>query len=290
MNLEEHFRLRFQSLLAAGLASSPIATRLGLAAASEVWGGVTPRDRPAWYLWLRDVPGAWQLELAAADPLDGAAGTVGRFTLRHYPCPGTPALALFSAEEQRLAAEALDRTGTPRIERASSIPADHFVVGAIDWALDARGETAVFALATLDRLRRRAGDGALLRDVPGWSLSSVVFSVVAGLHAQVERRAATRLVLSRLPGFETSAAGDAREAPERAFGEAFVAFAAPRTGEDVSASVLDALRDPEAELLLDVRPRESTPPSPLDPRLPLTVSGAWFGGERHAPDRALCAC
>jgi hypothetical protein len=297
VNAAEVFRLRLQSLLAAGLASSPIAARVGLAAASEVWGGSAPRERPAWYVWLRDRPGAWQLELVAAGALEHVhrAGIVARFTVRHYPAPATPDFARFSAHERSVAAASLDATGTPRIELAATIPDSLFTVGTIDWAVDLDGEAAVFGLASLDRLRTRTESGELVRDVPGWNLATPAFSAVAGLHAQVERRAATRILISRLPGFETvgTDAGGHRDAPEVTCGEGFLLFPGSNGGDEGAAALLRALQDGDAEILQDVELHDGRRrPDMLDadPRLPLTVNRSWFGGEHHAHDRALCAC
>jgi hypothetical protein len=251
-----------------------------------------PRERPAWYLWLRDLPGAWQLELAAAGALDAVGAVVGRFTVRHYPAPEAPELARFSQEERRLVATALDPTGTPRIELAATIPEALFTVGTVDWVLDPDSDAAVFGVASLDRLRTRAGAGELVRDVPGWRLAVPVLSVVAGLHAQVERRAATRIGISRLPGFESAEAGESRDAPDVAFGEAFVAFPGPRGDRARAIALLEALRDEDGEVLHEVDCGERARELPLDsdPRLAFRVSQGWFGGERHRHDRALCAC
>lgn len=295
MNAAELFRLRFQSLVARALAVSEIASRTGLAGASEVWGGDEPRERPAWYLWLRDAPGAWQLELSGAEPLGpaGARGVVGRFTVRYYPSPAAPTLESFSPEERRIAAGALDGTGTPRIELASRIPDALFTVGSVEWALDLDGDAAVFALASLDRLRTRDERGDVVRDVPGWRLAMPVFSLLAGLHGQVERRAASRLVLSRLPGFELVVGGGVEHpaAPEIAQGEAFVLFPAGRG--DPSELLLDLLQDPVADIIADVSFSPGVhPPHDIDgdPRLPMRVSSAWFGGGAHVADRLVCSC
>jgi hypothetical protein len=295
VNAPEAFRLRLQSLVARGLAATAIAGRVGLAAASEVWGGERPRDRAAWYLWLRDAPGAWQLELAAAEALAsaGPAAIVARFTVRHYPSPASPVLGRFSAEERRIAAEALDGTGTPRIELASGIPDALFTVGSVEWALDLAGDAAVIGLATLDRLRTRSERGDVVRDVPGWELTAPVFSLLAGLYAQVEGRAASRLVLSRQPGFELLAGDpDHRDAPDRALAEAFVVF--PSAGAaGASGTLLEALRDPEAELLADASFEPGAhPPHRVggDGRVGLPVNPAWFGGGAYVADRLACTC
>lgn len=297
MNAAEVFRLRFQSLLAAGLASSPIAERVGIAAASEVWGGDHPRERPAWYLWLRDRPGAWQLELVAAETLDGVGsgtGLVGRFTVRHYPAQATKEFTQFSALEQRVAATSLDATGTPRIELASTIPDALFTVGTIDWALDLESDAAGFGVASLDRLRTRAGSGELVRDVPGWSLAVPAFSAIVGLHAQVERRAVSRIVVARLAGFETAGAdGQQRDAPDIAYGEGFVVFPGSDGGREQATAVLRALQDADAEIVHDTELGQGAAGADileLDLRIALPVGRGWFGGELHTHDRALCAC
>jgi hypothetical protein len=297
VNVAELFRLRFQSLVARALAVSEIASRTGLAGASEVWGGDEPRERPAWYLWLRDAPGAWQLELSGAEPLGSSGSTlVGRFTIRHYPSPAAAGFASFSPEERGIAAGSLDGTGTPRIELASRIPDALFTVGSVEWALDLDGDAAVFALASLDRLRTRDGRGEIVRDVPGWSLTVPIFSLLAGLHAQVERRAAARLVVSRQPGFERIAHGgvvEHRDAQDTVQGEALLLFPPAGTPAGTGALLLDGLHDPDAEVLADVSFAPAAHPSHAvdgDPRVPLRVSEAWFGGRPCVADRILCAC
>jgi hypothetical protein len=294
VNAPELFRLRLQSLVARGLAAGEIAARVRLAAASEVWGGGEPRERPAWYLWLRDTPGAWQLELTDAEAL-GSAAFVGRFTIRHYPSPAATVFARFSPEERKIAAEALDATGTPRIELASRIPDGLFTVASVEWAVDRESDATVLALSSLDRLRTRTERGEVVRDVPGWRLGVPIFSLLAGLHAQVERRAASRLVVSRQPGFEqvvSDGAAGHRDAPDTVQGEALVLFSPSHAAPGDAARLLDALRDPAAEIVADhAFATGNRPPHELapDPRLPLAVSHAWFGGEEHAED-LMCAC
>jgi hypothetical protein len=297
VNATELFRLRIQSLVARGLAAPEIAARVGLAAASEVWGGGEPRERPAWYLWLRDTPGAWQIELveAGAVPSIAGAASVGRFTVRHYPASADPVFMRFSPEEREIAAEALDATGTPRIELASRIPDGLFTVASVEWALDLDGGAAVFALSSLDRLRTRTGRGDVVRDVPGWRLGAPISSLLAGLHAQVERVAASRVVVSRQPGFErvvSGGAADHRDAPDTVQGEALVLFPPHHALAGDALRLLEALHDPAAEIVAD-ESFVTGDPSPHalapDPRLPVTVSHAWFGGEEHV-EGPMCAC
>lgn len=293
----EWFRLQLQALVARGLGASEIGARVGLAGASEVWGGDRPRDRPAWYLWLREVPGAYQLELAGAAPLAGAgpAAILGRFTVRHFPAPADPALASYSREERALVATALDATGTPRIERAGAIPEALFTVGSVEWAHDPE-HGAVFGLSSLDRLRTRDRRGELVRDLPAWRLAAPVFALLAGLHAQVERRAASRLVISRLPGFEL-AEGEEGPLPVDStgavYGEAFLLLPPAHSPAGAGTCLLAAVRDPDAEPVADVALDAGAPPPravAAEPRLELPVSPAWFGGDAHVEDRVACSC
>jgi hypothetical protein len=194
-----------------------------------------------------------------------------------------------------VAAEAFDETGTPRIELAADIPAAMFTVGTVDWALDEVGGASALVLSSLDRLRTVGEDGAVVRDVPGWDLTAPVFSLVAGLHAQVDRRAASRLVLSRQPGFELVAAPGAvepRDAAGAVQGEAALLFDAS-AGAAAGGPLLDAVRDGGGEVLADVSfAAGAHPPHAVgaDPRLALRVSHAWFGGDAHAADGVACRC
>jgi hypothetical protein len=274
-----------------------VAATLGLAGASEVWGGDGPRDRPAWYLWLAGTGGAWQVELEESQRLDGAgpAAFAGRFTIRHYPSSIEPCFASFSPDEQAVASGWLDATGTPRIELASRIPRSFFTVGSIDWGVDLESEATVLVFGSLDRLRVR-DRGRLVREVPGWRLGFPVFSLLAGLHAQLERRAASRLVLARRHGFEISIDGG-EELLERESdtvqGELSLAFPPPGARAHLADTLLQELRDPGATLVME----EALSPacqhlhsSGFEARLPVTVSSTWFGGEPPVEDRVACAC
>lgn len=289
MSAEETLRLGVQATLARGLAAPEVARRAGLAAASEVWGGDAPRDRPAWYLWLEGRPGAWQLELADARIIDG--GTVhGRFTVRHYPAAGDPALGAFDAEERAAASRWLDRTGTPRIDTASRIPERLFTVGAVEWVLDREREASVLVATSLDRLRSR-GAGGLLRDVPGWSMP--VLSALGALHAQVERRAAVQLLVATQPGFELVEQGAAlhpRDAADVVQGEAYLAFGPAGGCGGAARRLLASLRDEGARVVADVALAPGSPAAGCAyPGLELEVSAAWFGGEAHFEGSA-CGC
>ena len=292
MSAEETLRLDLQSTLARGLAAPEVARRAGLAGASEVWGGDAPRERPAWYLWLAGWPVAWQLELSEARALEGAA-VHGRFTVRRYPAADDPLLATFDAEERHAAATWLDATSTPRIETASLLPERLFTVGTIEWAIDRARGASVLVLTSLDRLRSRSA-GGLLRDVPGWSMTLPVFSTLAGLHAQVERRTAVQLLVATQPGFELVEDGPAmrpRDAADVTQGEGYLAFGPAGGCGSAARRLLASLRDDGASVIADapLAPGHAGAAGCAVPGLELEVSAAWFGGEAHFEGSA-CGC
>jgi hypothetical protein len=299
---EEQARFTIQATLARGLGATQVAREVGLARASEVWGGDVPRDRPAWYVWLAGVPGAYQLELLDAEALRLPEGEPpawhGRYAIRHYPGPGHHALDGLSPEERAVVAGGLlDATGTPRIEVAASISPDLFVVGTLEWAAPASGGGAAVALTALDRLRERDGAGApARRDVAAWQSAVPLLSALAGAHAQIERQALSRLVLARQPGFELvrGPAGPAwRDTADAVQGQALLLFGPVGHGAPPGGGLVTALHDPEAEVLADERFHGACRhPASLaaDARLPLEVRHAWFGGAARTEDRIACAC
>jgi hypothetical protein len=170
-----------------------------------------------------------------------------------------------------------------------------FTVGTVQWAVHLESGAALFALASLDRLLTRTSGGEIVRDVPGWRLTSSVFSAMAGLHAQVERAAARRIVVSRQRGFEV-VEGDShehRDTSETVYCEGAVVFEPANDARGAGATLLRALRDPDSEIVADLQlDRGMHPPHAVgrDPRIALPVSHGWFGGRAHAQDRVMCAC
>ncbi len=317
MSAAEAVRFHLQSLLARGLASTEIAGRVGLRGASEAWGGLAPREAPCWYLWLAERAGAHALELQEAEAAteEGAPLAHGRLAIRYYPSPTDPELAAFSPEERAFVEGGwLDATGAPDVLRAHEIPSGLFVVGALDLVVRDVGDTALVALAGLDRLRStweedwtgpsaplgtvRRRRGERTRDVPGWSLAWPLFSAVAGLVAQVERRPASRLLLARQRGFELVHVGGAlheRDAEEVAQHDLLLSFGPP---EVLDAAVARSLLDPEAAVVTDLTfARHARPiahllePSPGSPGpLPVAVAPSWFPAGAPSLERPSCGC
>ena len=286
--------------MARGLAAHRVADEVGLVAASEVWGGDAPRERPAWYVWLRGSPGAWQIELVAAERV-GANAFSGKFVVRYYPSRDEPDFSSFSDEERSFATTGLDATGTPRIDLASRLPESSFTVGGLEWSVDLDTDESVVAMWSLDRLRvrskldrDRSSGPALLRDVPGWKLTTPMFSALAGMHAQIDRQTAARLVITSSPGFELVSSGEAvepRDTSDTAHGEVLVGFA-PADAPPSRSPLVDVLRDADASVVVDeFLPRyHSDRPIEHDPRFPIIVRHSWFGGEEHPATRIACSC
>lgn len=320
MRALEQAQLTLRSLLARGLSARRVAQLSGLSRASEVWGGATPLDRPAWYVWLDGVRGAYRLDLEDAAPLElpqaGAPpppedavaepGWHARFSIRYYPLPEEPCFAGFSAQERDTVVGAFfDATGTPRIEVAHRIPPDQFLVGSLEWAETPDHSGTVVALSSLDHLRLRCGvpggdtsaaPRTIGRDVPGWALSTPLLAALGGLHAQVQRHALERAVLASQPGFEVVAEGEGTYAccdtEEVVRGDALLGFAAA-DAPGASIPLVEALRDEDASTVADEHfDGTCRHPRVLEcaPRIPLPVSHAWFGGVAHVEAGLTCSC
>jgi len=242
-----------------------------------------------------DVRGAYKLELREAGS-DRHGGWRAHFTIRHYPDREDPTFEGFSAEERAAVLQGLvDSTGTPRIELASRIPPHLFVVGSLEWASNSGSEATVIGLSALDRLLSRREGGEILRDVPGWRLGARLLTTFAGLHAQIERCAVRRILLSRQTGLEAVVAGTElrwRDTSETVQAEAALLFQAAAVATTGNL-LLDGMRESGAEVAADewFDGKCRHPPAlEADSRIPLPVSHAWFGGDAVPEDRIACAC
>jgi hypothetical protein len=105
-----------------------------------------------------------------------------------------------------------------------------------------------------------------------------------------------RILLSLQPGFEQLIGGAEpawRDTGDAIQAEAALLFAPPGHHSTTGDSLLEALRDPDGKVVADERfdGRCRHPVSlGADPRIPLHVSHAWFGGESVPEDRISCSC
>jgi hypothetical protein len=235
-----------------------------------------------------------------------------RISVSYYPTTLDPDLMAFSAEEVAIVTgDWMDASGAPRIERADSIPHGFFSVGAIECLFDPEGVLVAIAMAALDRCRTVAGEdwngdsyplgrirrrgGEQLRDVPGWDLTRPVFAALAGLGAQLGQRSATRLVVTRQPGFEMVRLGNRcqlEDCDAVVQGEALVllggsAGGAATAARDPRLDLVDPGADPVLDLALTGVPVAE--PS-FDPRLGMRIEGAWFSTEPVVERGLCCSC
>jgi hypothetical protein len=317
MNGAEAVHFHLQTLIARGLGSPAIAAEVGITGASEIWGGIEPRDHPGWYLWLRDRRGAYALELDGADRVErrGTHLDRGRLAIRYFPSPAEAEFASFSPEERALIASGwVDASGAPEILRAHEAPPRFFVVGALEVVLRDVGDTFALALCTVDRLRwsyaedwtgtspplgtvrRRRGERT--RDVPGWSVSWPLLAALGGLVAQGERRPAVRLVEARQPGFALVHRGGAfvqEDVEDVSHRELLVLFAGAGAAPDPDPA--HGLVDDAATIVGDVplardgrAAQGSAPHAGARDRPAVAAPACWFPRGPAPARRADCAC
>lgn len=144
--------------------------------------------RPGWYLWPAGMAGAFGLELAACRET-GPGQSQGSFLVRYYPALDSPLLARFAGLERLVRdSDYFDRTGTPTLDGALELPEDFFVVGRLDYGLDADRPRLCLHLeapelwqtACAEGLSLAGPDGAPLLDIapgspdrraPAWDLA-----------------------------------------------------------------------------------------------------------------------
>ena len=127
--------------------------------------GVSPfiLGRPGWYLWPGAGQGAFGLELAACQETGPPGQSQGSFLLKYYPALDSEVLASFAALE-RLARDSdyFDHTGTPTLDGALELPQDLFVVGRLDYGLDAKAQRLCLHLEAPERWETVCAQGLSL--------------------------------------------------------------------------------------------------------------------------------
>ncbi len=181
-----------------------------------MWG-----DQPAWYLWLSEALGTYQLQLADPAPDDDRAeGVRGIFSVKCYPFIDHEVFKTFSAKERRLInSQVFDDTHTPRFDDREKIPDSLFNVAVIDYAVDREDICACLTLESLSTLRvvnnkPRNHDTGPVRDrpngnmrkpdrfVPGWRLALPIFNKLLSMVAIYSRISPFRIRVTRTSGFD----------------------------------------------------------------------------------------
>lgn len=173
---------------------------LGLTNVSQIWS-----DRPGWYLWFKEAPGVYALELAEVERLDpdDPEAMRGRFVLKLYPDPGDPHFGCFSALERELVLGPwFDHLHTPAIEAQHRIAPHLFQIGLLEVTTTEDKDWCLISLAALDRRSvRQADNDDCLCSVPAWSLAFGLLRPLLGLYAFSSKQRPARIALNREPGF-----------------------------------------------------------------------------------------
>lgn len=190
----EFFRTRMSSMIANGFAVETVRDGLDFAGVSEFWGGPAYDDRPAWYFWLTNMRGAYQLRLqkyesVLEEPL--FMGVVG--SIKYYPSPLEPVFRYFSQQERRWIRTTFDETRTPKHESAEAIPEHLFQVGSFRFLRDFRQQQSFLEFAT-DSTPAHL-DSTLASHLPAWDLGYPLFDSLVGLESFLSRKAPKRVIL-----------------------------------------------------------------------------------------------
>jgi hypothetical protein len=187
----------------------------GLDGVSQVWS-----VKPEWYIWIHGAPGAYGLVLEDTETIraSGKSFHTGRFAIKCYPYRDHPCFMTFSSEErQAISGDLFDPTHTPRLEYRDRIPSALFTVGSLTLLMDADETGALFTFDSLDTLRVSrvrqgaaektgdgfdAGDGRVVRNVPGFRIGYPLFDRLVSLYAFYGRRQPQFIGVTRSPGFE----------------------------------------------------------------------------------------
>jgi hypothetical protein len=255
MEMETQFRLKVDSLLMTASWVDRLRHELGLLGASQVWG-----ERPAWYLWLADSPGAYHLEMmeTSEDDVEGKGLARALFSIKFYPSPDGGLFNFFSPRERALALNGcFDHTGTPLFEKLGEIPPHLFTVGSYEMVCQPGQDWMIFCLAALDLCREvtvsptgpdQTAAEVVVRRAPGWELTHGLFSRLLSLWSFQHKQTPSRIQMTTESGFETigsiTETPDIREAPDISLQNMWVMF-----GADMLIQPPAALRFLDAELV-----------------------------------------
>jgi hypothetical protein len=190
---------------------------LGLTGVGQVWD-----QKPSWYFWIESADGVYCLTLEKCLPETSRQQKIARgiFSIKCYPFPESQVFGMFSPEEQRIVTSgAFDDTNTPRFECRESIPETLFGIGTLEYVFDLDNTWSFLLLETLSRMKLidgsrkgklRQGDESacddvrekILRNVPAWNLSYLLFDRLVSIHANYSKTAPSRIAYGKRSGFE----------------------------------------------------------------------------------------
>ena len=190
---------------------------IGLEGVSQIWGG-----RPAWYFWLANSPGVYQLEMMDAEEDPGTIENrcKAAFNVKCYPYQHRPGFESFSFLERKLVqSDWFDDTNTPVFEHQGDIPADLFTVARVEIDMDLEGHSTSVSFESMDYLRtlfaqetnqtfplisrsRTFGSREVDREVPGFQMGYPLFDCLMCLYANTHNQPPVNIRFTRSPGYE----------------------------------------------------------------------------------------
>jgi hypothetical protein len=169
-------------------ADPSIKDELGIGQMSQIW-----IDVPAWYFWLKDVPGAFMLEALEGRTLqpfnDEASGALSVLSaVRYFPHPDEKSFGAFSPEERSLRTSALfDATGTPRFEEIEKVRNRFFHIANLECIFGGGNAWTAFLLDA-PPLLNSALSGGVERSLPAWETSVALFDTMIRMFTYYLRR------------------------------------------------------------------------------------------------------
>ncbi len=169
-------------------ADPSIKDELGIGQMSQIW-----IDVPAWYFWLKDLPGAFMLEALEGRTLqpfnDEESGAFSVLSaVRYFPHPDEKNFDAFAPEERSMRTSALfDDTGTPRFAEIGKVRNSFFHIGNLECIFDRGNSWTAFLLDAPLLLNSAPGDKEE-RSVPAWEISAALFDTMIRMFTYHLRR------------------------------------------------------------------------------------------------------
>ncbi|MEJ2727409.1 MAG: hypothetical protein P8185_02670 [Deltaproteobacteria bacterium] len=214
MDPDSFFRNKVESMLLTASWVEQVQKMLDLSGVSQVWG-----DRPEWYIWIDDAPGAYALVFEEGETIETVDQSLnlGQFAVKCYPYVAGGMFDAFSPLERKMVTgDLFDHTGTPRLEAREAIPPAFFTVGSLSFMLDAAETVAMFTFDSLDFLRwlelnaimrqenhpNDTPEKRVIRNLPGWQIGYHLFDRLICLYAFYSKQSPAFIGMTRSPGFE----------------------------------------------------------------------------------------
>jgi hypothetical protein len=284
---------------------------IGFTGVSQIWG-----DRPAWYFWLADSPGAYQLEMMHTeedtDPREDRY--TAAFKVKCYPYQDRSAFQSFSFFERELVKSKLfDSTNTPVFEHRGEIPDDLFTVGTVEISMDLTGHKALFFFESMAHIRTRFAQQTqqtfqminlnrtfekqeVDRNVPGFQIGSRLFDCLLCLYANAHKQPPVNIRFSTSPGYEFIVKDGhvhARETNDiKGFRlSMFYSVAGPGSYPDINASIGNSEEGRE-DIIYDRRfSCGNFHESKDEEKLPVTLNRKWWSlAHMHYESELTSSC